>query len=208
MVVVINSLFISVICNYMSKILVEQCIAISIYDLKRYGVLRCDNNGIIALGGGGDKVEYQVKLSGERCFELSYTIIYPNVEDGKYVKQILPLLTTICNYGGHRYWFECSAYTDNIYCGRRVGKIYKIPEGQYFACRHCYNLSYNSRIIGDSDVLFKLEQYRSGIKTGYYDGKPTRKHKTYINKCNSTFGNEKNEEDELRRRLDEAIKNY
>ena len=203
MVIIVNSLFISVKYNYMSKILMEQCIAISIFDLKRNGILRCDNHGIMALGGTNNKVEYQVKLSGDRCFELSYTIIDPNIEGGKYVKQKLPLLTTTCNYGGHRYWFECSAYTDNIYCGRRVGKLYKSPRGLYFACRHCYDLSYNSRILGDSDVLFKLEQYRAGIKTWHYDGKPTRKHKTYINKCDSVY---KDEDAELRRRLDEAIK--
>ena len=48
------------------------------------------------------------------------------------------LTTTPCHFGGVRYWFTCP-------CDRRVGTLYLPPGGGRFACRHCYDLSYESR---------------------------------------------------------------
>jgi hypothetical protein len=45
---------------------------------------------------------------------------------------------TPCNYGGARAWFLCPARG----CGRRVAILYL---GTLFACRHCYQLVYNSQ---------------------------------------------------------------
>jgi len=49
------------------------------------------------------------------------------------------LQTTACHYGGVRYWFTCPASN----CGRRVAKLYL--GGKIFACRHCYQLAYQSQ---------------------------------------------------------------
>ena len=57
----------------------------------------------------------------------------------------IPLTTTPCRYGGKRYWFTCPWYKSGVYCGRRVGTLYK--DGDYFACRHCYQLTYSSRKV-------------------------------------------------------------
>ena len=46
---------------------------------------------------------------------------------------------TSCHYGGQRAWFLCPARG----CGRRVAILYL--GGSVFACRHCYQLSYNSQ---------------------------------------------------------------
>ena len=51
------------------------------------------------------------------------------------------LVTTPLYWGSVRYWFECPL--DG--CGRRVGCLYLPPGGRYFACRHCYDLSYRSQ---------------------------------------------------------------
>jgi len=43
--------------------------------------------------------------------------------------------STRCNYGGERSWFLCPAKG----CSRRVAVLYS---GSVFACRHCWDLSY------------------------------------------------------------------
>ena len=43
-----------------------------------------------------------------------------------------------CNYGGERVWFLCPARG----CSRRVAVLYC---GSIFACRHCYQLAYDSQ---------------------------------------------------------------
>jgi hypothetical protein len=45
---------------------------------------------------------------------------------------------TGCNLGGRRPWFLCPASG----CGRRVAILYG---GEFFACRHCHDLSYGSQ---------------------------------------------------------------
>ncbi len=55
----------------------------------------------------------------------------------------VPLVKTPCNFGGFRYWFKCPLYKSGVYCGRRVGVLYK--DGDWFGCRHCYELTYSSK---------------------------------------------------------------
>lgn len=95
----------------------------------------------------------------------------------------VPLTTTSCNYGGKRYWFRCPFSRDGAYCGRRVGVLYK--SGDYFACRHCYDLTYDSRnenrryrsfhLFNTLRVRSKIDDLEQKIKRPYYGGKPTRK---------------------------------
>ena len=97
--------------------------------------------------------------------------------------------TTPCNLGGVRYWFICPVSRDGIPCGRRVGKLY-FGGGMYLGCRHCYNLTYESRNesrlgrpgggLGYILVLDrKMEELRPQIKRWTYQGKPTRKARQY-----------------------------
>lgn len=68
---------------------------------------------------------------------------------------------------------------------RRVAKPYKAPSADYFGCRHCYNLSYESRNesrfgrIGQLGYLLKAEkqyeEFYNKIKRWTYKGKPTKK---------------------------------
>jgi len=67
--------------------------------------------------------------------------------------------------------------------GRRVGTLYK--NGDYFACRHCYDLTYGSRKVnraylrasGLGIILYdqKIGELEKSIKRRTYAGKPTRK---------------------------------
>ena len=45
---------------------------------------------------------------------------------------------TACHFGGQRPWFKCPAKG----CDRRVAKLYG---GRIFACRHCFDLAYQSQ---------------------------------------------------------------
>lgn len=98
------------------------------------------------------------------------------------------LVTTPCHFGGFRYWFLCPCTVNEKYCGRRVGVLYKA--GDYFACRHCYNLTYSSRNASGvfrygGNVSFpELEEMRAKIKRLTYKGKLTRKYRSYIKKEN------------------------
>jgi hypothetical protein len=61
--------------------------------------------------------------------------------------------------------------------------------GKYFACRHCNNLTYNSRnLSGFSKVAGKvisapeLDELRDQVKRKYYAGKITKRFMRYIKK--------------------------
>lgn len=70
--------------------------------------------------------------------QLFYTV--SSGEERKSISEWVNLVSTPCNYGGVRWWFQCPG------CFRRVGKLYH-PRGygaRYFQCRHCYDLTYTS----------------------------------------------------------------
>lgn len=114
--------------------------------------------------------------------KLNYSRIYDNDEKKEFDYKI-PLTTTNCRYGGKRYWFICSLSVNGQYCERRVRTLYQ--GGDYFGCRHCYNLTYHSRnenstyrtnpLFRAISLMGKSDDIRETIKVPYYRGKPTRK---------------------------------
>ena len=95
----------------------------------------------------------------------------------------IELTTTPCRYGGKRYWFVCPLNKNGQYCGKRVGVIYSI--GKWFGCRHCGNIAYYSQLEGGKFRIGSVcepdvEKAYNEIKTPYYKGKPTRRHKRYL----------------------------
>ena len=89
------------------------------------------------------------------------------------------LVSTPCNYGGQRSWLVCPLGD----CNRSVGTLYK--GGDYFGCRHCYNLSYRSRNENRRSSFFpvgrfiehdrKARELRESLNRQTYAGRPTRK---------------------------------
>jgi hypothetical protein len=79
---------------------------------------------------------------GEDSITLDYRHCKAGSDNWEDVKQTVSLSWTSCNFGGRRPWFIC----DN--CGRRVAVLY--GAGKYFACRHCYDLTYRSCQESDS----------------------------------------------------------
>jgi len=91
----------------------------------------------------------------------------------------VPLTTTPCNFGGWRYWFKCQ------FCQRRVGVLYK--RGDYFACRHCQYLTYESRNLSGrwkwaGKIISKpeVDALRKEVKRTSYNGKITKKFKRFL----------------------------
>lgn len=88
------------------------------------------NNGVkvaaimVKIEAGSLRLIYSYQLYGNEWESLDYPV---------------RLQTTPCNYGGVRYWFSCPASN----CGRRVAVLYL--GGKIFACRHCYQLAYQSQ---------------------------------------------------------------
>lgn len=76
--------------------------------------------------------------------EIVLTIVTAN--DERHSKRIR-LSFTPCNYGKRRAWLHCPQ------CGRRVFRLFYYPHTynrsdehvHYFACRHCYGLTYDLR---------------------------------------------------------------
>jgi hypothetical protein len=68
-----------------------------------------------------------------------------------------------------------------------VGTLYLSPGGKYFGCRHCYDLSYESRNesrLGRPGGLgypltleCQIEKLYGQIKRRFYAGRPTRKYR-------------------------------
>lgn len=145
----------------------------------RWGGIKWTNNW----SGKDSSISFSSSIQDEDShLRLSYTQTDNdgNKEDFDYK---IPLVTSPCYFGGKRYWFICPWYTNGNYCGRRVGTLYL--GGKYFACRHCYDLSYDSRNENRKYKLFplfaslssmqKIEELEDQIKRRYYAGRPTRK---------------------------------
>ncbi len=60
--------------------------------------------------------------------------------------QLVKITVTGCNYGGIRIWFVCPN------CQKRVGKLFKKPLANIFACRVCNDLAYLSTRIRRSFI--------------------------------------------------------
>lgn len=130
---------------------------------------------------------YRGELPGEPNMRLHYTQTDRTTGEKKDFDYKVPLKTTPCYFGGRRYWFICPLSINGIYCGKRVGVLYK--GGDYFGCRQCYNLTYNSRNLGGflkraGQIISipKLEELENKIKRKYYAGKMTRKYDAYLKK--------------------------
>lgn len=170
----------------MSKLKREECRSISIFKLKEWGYLSGYRVGGVEWTNDWSEqknsINFRLDLSDpyDMYIRLIYTTTDPWTEKKTDIDHKYPILTTPCNYGGVRYWFRCSVYRNGVYCGRRVSKLYKGGGSHYFACRHCFDLTYSSRIDGYSYCFPDIEKQKERIKRYYYNGKPTRKYRSLM----------------------------
>lgn len=176
----------------MSKIVKEDCKSISIYDFNKWGCLDHDyySGSVVwtnSSTGEKNRISYAInKMSNVTHYIiLNYKVRSWGEEDWTNVEHEYPIVSTKCNFGGKRYWFICSVYSSGIYCGRRVAKLYLGAGSNFFGCRHCYNLTYRSRIDGWSYSFPDIDEAYEKIGRFYYKGKPTKKYLAYLKKDNS-----------------------
>lgn len=104
----------------------------------------------------------------------SFPIRIEIIDSMERIEDSFLLTSTACYFGGRRYWIKC-------HCERKVGVLYK--DGDYFACRHCHDLSYRSKNENKTfrgDPLFKMLNYmikvnnlKDKIKRETYGGEAT-----------------------------------
>jgi len=171
---------------------VEDCRSVSISFLRKHDYLSedsCRSGGICWKNCYGEETSsigiVVSTFEGENYVRFYYTVTNRSSGEKTEYDYKIQLTTTPCNFGGVRYWFICPLSKNGVYCGRRVAKLYKAPGGNYFGCRHCYDLSYESRNesrlgrIGQLGYLLKVEkQYEElykKVKRWTYRGRPTKR---------------------------------
>ncbi len=169
---------------------VETCKAIDINLLKRLGFIGGYRSGQLTWKDrqgntiGGVQIEVSTHEHGGNL-RIHYTQKDRYSGQGTRVDYGLNLVATACYFSGVRYWFVCPLSVGGVYCGRRVGKLYLPPGSQYFGCRHCHNLSYETRNEsrlarpGGPGYALRLEQrfekLYDSMSREFYAGRPTRK---------------------------------
>jgi len=175
------------------KTTVEEATQLSIFKLKEFGFLG---------GYGGNTLTWTRRSTGhkssigiivdteEQYAKVNYTNTSQSTGEKTDYDYKIRLATTPCHFGGVRYWFTCPLSVNGVYCGRRTGTLYLASGGNYFGCRHCCKLSYESRNesrngrpdgMGYFLVLEnKLDKLYSKLKRRYYAGKPTRKYRRVL----------------------------
>lgn len=93
-----------------------------------------------------------------------------------------PLEKVECNFGGFKWYVRCGLTKGGNFCNKRVRSLYSA--GDYFGCRHCAGLTYEScntgRRFRNLVTLFDLDEEEFCVKRRFYAGKPTRKYQRLL----------------------------
>ncbi len=124
---------------------VEECNEVDVNLLNRKGCLIPGEQGKVSWFRNEKQdgsIEYWTS-EDQITFDYRYRA---NGGDWQSVSEIVSLFRAPCRFGGTRPYFLCPGVVGGRICARRVTKLYS--GGQYFLCRHCYNLSYASQHEG------------------------------------------------------------
>jgi hypothetical protein len=169
---------------------VEDGTKLSIFKLKEFGLLEGMSSNTLtwtrSLSGHKSSIGIFVNVLDEPYYaKLNYTITARDSGEKTDYDYKIALTTTPCHFGGVRYWFICPLVRNGVPCGRRVGTLFLSSGGKYFGCRHCYDLSYESRNecrlgrFGQLGYVLKaenqIEKLREQVKRWTWRGRPTRK---------------------------------
>lgn len=168
----------------------EEMKSISIPFLKEHGYMDTNRWGTITWSRGDEQAGNismysfeNIPKSGKsvKTVTVSYTRTDYNTGERKHYNYDIELLTTECFFGDRRYWFKCPN------CGRRVGVLYL---GETFACRKCYNLTYDSCNVDRRGSVYifrraleldeKIGELEKTIKRTHYNGKITKKFAKFL----------------------------
>lgn len=164
------------------RLSVEDCHTLSVCGRFEWSPAKCDEG--FSCKYGEEEADREIMAScraigewkeGESIFSL-----HSARGESKITQHIL-LTPTPCHYGGLRYWFLCSE------CERRVGKLYVPADGQslYWACRYCYELTYEQRRGGYNTDFYSWQAHRllerNGItlEDGHFHKPQGMRHRTF-----------------------------
>lgn len=139
---------------------VEQCLRLNVDRMTRDGIFskgpgrRWASKWTNRAGEETDSIGYWVQADncGQLYLQLGYTVTNGFTKEVTPLNYRIDLTTTPCYLGGVRYWFICPLARDGQACNRRVGTLYLPPNGKYFGCRQCYNLTYKCQKEHDKSV--------------------------------------------------------
>ena len=136
--------------SHYTKTAVEDCRKLTMKVIHSH-ILKGGRSGNVNWSRGGERIAsigYRVVGYEEpESIRLIYTFTQRSKDEKRDFDYPVRLTTSPLPWGGHRFWFICPMRG----CGRRVSVLYLPPRGDYFACRHCYRLSYRSRQEGHRD---------------------------------------------------------
>ena len=184
--------------NYFRKTEADSLKKIQVSFLKKHDYLSYSKSGTIVWSNNYDDNKSTIGVvsyipdKGPDHIRLWYSQTDQDTGEKKEFDYGIPLTSTPCNYGGYRHWFVCPCPKNGNSCGRRVGVLYK--NGDYFACRHCYSLTYASRNLSGiakqygsvSDI--EVNRAREAVKRMWYRGNYTKKFRRYVDLENKLDG--------------------
>ncbi|MHC4269044.1 MAG: hypothetical protein ACYSTS_11320 [Planctomycetota bacterium] len=130
---------------YSNRKTVEECQSISTVFLNQRRLFNGGfNNTTLTWSIGGNQTGsmgmFVSMFKGEEHCRFNYTITDRFSGNKTDLDYKVRLVSTPCYYGGQRWWFICPLTRNGEVCNRRVGIIY-LAGGEYFGCRHCYDLT-------------------------------------------------------------------
>lgn len=126
------------------------------------GELRRGNLSWTSRGQPSGNISYSCDMRDLEAawLELRFTVSSRSTGTSRDCAQRIALSWTVPNYGGRRWWMHCP------HTGQRVGKLFVPPEGELFASRQAWRLSYQSQRAADHDkpfeALFRLQRKLGG----------------------------------------------
>lgn len=120
-----------------AKVTTNSLFSLDIRHVKKYGFLKDEHVTSGEINQRFTSSNRRLKTSIVSYYGEYLKLTYER--NGKEVSCQLPITYSDCNYGGERPWFCCP----NTNCNKRVGKLFLL--GDYFLCRHCHNLAYETQ---------------------------------------------------------------
>jgi hypothetical protein len=157
--------------RYAAKTTVEACATLDINKLQREGALRPGRRSTSLFIKRHGSTKIAENLIGIACMKDGILIAdaEQDCRSDKLSERIYPISIrwVPAGFGGRRPYFLCPGVS--LPCDRPVIKLYKPPSEDRFACRHCYNLTYESRNISDPQRKAELRTKRAARKLNLTD---------------------------------------
>ena len=177
--------------NYSSKLEIENCLRLSIFNLNQLGLLSYPSSCTLSSDDGLYNTSFEAELSVIYSEEaIAINLQYNSL--GEFIEEVILFTPSDCNLGGKRLWFLCPIRKEsNEICHKRVGVLYKPPHNNYFGCRECHNLTYESSKLNTFDRRFGNPDYiglaklSKKLKRKFYRGSVTKNYEKYLKKLRS-----------------------